>query len=84
MSARCTTCQSDDGTPRVCVPVRRAQTDEGRYEVDALLSVTEVPALHSPSRFDDSETIAQPLYRRARDKDTAFESVFRLLARAPW
>jgi hypothetical protein len=69
--------QPDDRAAGVLVPVRRAEADEGRDEVDALVAVGELGGqlLGLGGVVDDAELVAQPLDGRAGDEDRALEHV---------
>ena len=76
--------QAQDRAAGVRVPVGRAQADEGRHHVDA------AGALHRGGQrlglggaVDDPQAVAQPLHRRARDEDRAFQAVGDLAVQAP-
>ena len=58
------------------IPVRRAEADEGRHEIDALGGIGLVgkrPGLGG--LLDDTQAVAQPLHGGAGDEDRAFQRV---------
>jgi hypothetical protein len=76
---------ADQQTAGVRVPVRCAESDQRRYEVDALVVRHRAGQLTGLGRlFNHAEAVAQPLHRRAGDEDRTFQRVLhRLIADAP-
>src|SRR5215208_7960655 len=68
--------KSDDCSPRIGLPVRRAKSRECGHEVDAIVRLE---AFRERFRFwcarDYLKPVAQPLNRSARNKDRPFERV---------
>src|SRR5262249_48450247 len=63
-------------TARVRLPVRSTESDEGRYQVDAVVvgqSGSERGGLRGA--FNRLQSIAQPFHRGARDEDRAFQRI---------
>ena len=62
---------------RLGVPMRRAEPDEGRHEIDAPApaSASAASAPLCVGLADHLQAVAQPLHGRARDEDRAFERV---------
>ena len=77
MSSCYTSRQSDNRSPRILVPVGRAQSNECGHKVN-----TVIVRYRSRERFtfgcirNQSQAIAKPLNCRARNKHTSLEGVF--------
>jgi hypothetical protein len=62
--------------PRLGVPVRRAEADEGRHEINLLGgSAFCASALTSEDFTDELQAVAQPLHRGAGDEDRALQRI---------
>src|SRR5918997_1545646 len=77
--------EAHDGPARVGVPMRGAQPDERRHEVDVVVGVEAPGELFCLCGvLDYAEAVAEPLHSGAGDKDGAFEGVLDgLVAEAP-
>ena len=61
---------------RLRIPPGRAETDEGRHEIDLLGRIGGGgERVHVGRARDHLEPVAQPLHRRAGDEDRAFERI---------
>ena len=68
--------QADDGAARRGVPLRRAESGEGRHQVDvAGIGHAGGQGFDVGGAFDDAESVAQPLHRGAAHEHAAFERV---------
>ena len=75
--------QADDQAAGVRVPVRRAETGEGRHEDDTTGVRDGVGDGFDLGRCaEELHVVAQPLHDRAADEDAAFERVCGLLVEA--
>lgn len=75
---------ADDQAAGIHIPVGSAETDECRYDIDA---VRVGNAFSDPfrirSRVDEAQAVAEPLDSRAGDEDRAFQSIFDFTVEAP-
>jgi hypothetical protein len=73
--------QAEHRAARIGVPVRRAEADEGRHQIDVLLRIGLFRHLaRLRGIVDDAEPVAQPLHRSAGHEDRAFQRIGRLAA----
>ena len=76
--------EADDGAAAVHVPVRRAQSGEGRHEVDvAVVSDGGSQRLGFRGRGDQAHLVAQPLDHRPGHEHAALQCVARLPVELP-
>src|SRR5438445_457616 len=68
--------QAEDGAPRFRVPVRRAEPDEGRHQIDLLRRIGGGRQRTALIRLADHlDAVAQPLHGSTRDEDRAFQRI---------
>ena len=68
--------QPEDRAARLGVPIGRAETDEGRHQIDALLLVgLPASAAVSVAFLMIFQPVAEPLHRRAGDEDRSFQGI---------
>ena len=66
------------------IPVRCAESGEGRHQIDAVaMRHRACQLLDFRGALDDAEPVAQPLHDRAADENAAFERVVDLIADLP-
>src|SRR6185295_2570905 len=76
--------QSDDRSPRVLIPVRRAKSGEGGNEIhSARVADAGGECFYFSGGSKELEAIAQPLDDRAGDEDASLEGVFGAIPDAP-
>ena len=75
---------ADDQAAGIHIPVGSAETDECRYDIDA---VRVGNAFSDPfrirSRVDEAQAVAEPLDSRTGDEDRTFQGIFDFAVKAP-
>ena len=76
--------EADDRAAGSLVPIRGAQADEGRHEIDsARVGHRQGEVFDLGSRADHLEAVAEPLHDGAGDEDRAFQAIGQLAADPP-